>query len=169
MARFLIGLIIGLIAGGAIIFFTFVGVPRSATRPGEPIKPPDASPPGGTAQIVLKQDFFNEVLGVIFRDMNDPAFQLSSADIPAQKGGYQYAAIQDASCDGKITILPEGSGVRRSNQRRSGTVGAACAGEFIASVLSKAGARWPRPYGSPDQTISRRLAAEAVSQPAPQA
>jgi len=110
MARFLIGLIIGLIAGGAIIFFTFVGVPRSATRPGEPIKPPDATTPGGTAQIVLKQDFFNEVLGAIFRDMNDPAFQLSSAGRPAS--GYQYAAFQDSACDGKITILPEGSGVQ---------------------------------------------------------
>src|SRR6478672_9614982 len=31
----------------------------------------------------------------------------------------------------------EGSGVRRSNQRLLGTVGAACVGEFMASILSK--------------------------------
>ena len=113
MAKFWIGLIIGLAAGGAIIFFTFVGVPRSAVRPGEPIKAPDANGQAGTAQIVLKQDFFNEVLGAIFRDMNDPAFQLSSVEKGTGPGSYEYAAFQDQpQCDGKITILPTGSGVQ---------------------------------------------------------
>jgi hypothetical protein len=111
MAKFLIGILVGLIVGGVITFFTFVGVPRASQRPGEPIKAPEGNEAGGTAQIVLKQDFFNEVLGAIFRDMNDPAFQLSSID--RSVGSPEYAAFQDApACDGKITILPEGSGVQ---------------------------------------------------------
>ncbi|MEO7538825.1 MAG: hypothetical protein ABIV21_02275 [Pyrinomonadaceae bacterium] len=114
MAKLLIGVLIGLIAGGAITFFTFVGVPRSTVRPGEPIKAPDANAQAGTAQIVLKQDFFNEVLGAIFRDMNDPAFQLSSTEKGNGSGmGYEYSAFQEQpQCDGKISILPTGSGVQ---------------------------------------------------------
>jgi hypothetical protein len=44
--------------------------PRAGKAPGAPIKPPDATVPAGTAQIVLRQDFFNDVLTTIFRDMN---------------------------------------------------------------------------------------------------
>jgi hypothetical protein len=98
MARLLVGLLIGLVLGGAVTFYFFVGVPRAVIAPGTPIRPPDASgPPAGTAQIVLRQDFLNEALGTIFREMNPPAFPLSEPS---------------ADCEGRITIQQEGSGVQ---------------------------------------------------------
>lgn len=97
MAKLIISFAIGLTIGGVLIFYFFVGVPRSGQNPERPIQPPDGALADGTAQIVLRQEFFNEVLGAIFRDMNDPAF-------PLAEGGGQ--------CDSKMTILPEGSGAQ---------------------------------------------------------
>jgi len=115
MGKFIIGILIGLIGGGAITFYLFVGVPRASLSPGMPIQPPDGSISPGAAQIVLRQDFFNEVLNTIFRDMNDPAFPLGSVNSGAEddSNGLQYAAFQEPRrCDGKITVLREGSGTR---------------------------------------------------------
>lgn len=65
------------------------------------------------AQVVLKQDLFNNVLKAIFRDMNAPAFQLASEQqLPLHSGGFDRIAFQDRpACDGSIRILPHGSGV----------------------------------------------------------
>lgn len=115
MGKLVIGLVVGLLVGGALIFFLFVGVPRAAQTPGRLVQAPDAEMPAGSAQIVLRQAFFNEVLTAIFRDMNDPAFLLGSASIDPHESetGPRLAAFQDApTCDGRITILPEGSGVQ---------------------------------------------------------
>ncbi|HMJ09560.1 MAG TPA: hypothetical protein VK468_11175, partial [Pyrinomonadaceae bacterium] len=106
MARLIVGILIGIILGGGLTYYLFVGAPSSASVPGVPVRPPDAGGvPAGTAEIVLGQDFFNNVLGVIFRDMKPPVFPLGSnvqSDPVAAGGG----------CASKITILPEGSGVR---------------------------------------------------------
>ncbi len=113
---FIIGILVGLIVGGVVTFYMFVGVPRAAQAPpGVPIQPPDASgTPPGTAQIVLKQDFFNEVLKTIFRDMSAPSFPLTlTENRESSDGTTSYAMLQDGGgCDGKITLLPEGSGVQ---------------------------------------------------------
>src|SRR5207237_4456596 len=82
-------------------------VPKAAGRPGQPIKPPDAAGMPGSAEIVLKQDFFNEILAVIFRDMNAPAFPLNGA---ANAG--PAAPSQPGQCESTIKLLGEGSGVR---------------------------------------------------------
>src|SRR5690606_31278314 len=95
MAKFIIGLLIGAVIGGVLIFYFFVGVPRAV--PGQAVKPPEASGvPAGTAQIVLRQDFFNSVFSTIFTQMKAPAFQLSTS------GGEQ--------CSGELILIPEGSG-----------------------------------------------------------
>lgn len=115
MGKLLGGILIGLIAGGAIVFLLFVGVPRAGQAPGKLIKPPDETIPSGTAQIVLRQDFFNDVLTAIFRDMNKPTFQLSSIDRKRSEQPITatYALFEDSfPCDGKIRILGEGSGVQ---------------------------------------------------------
>ena len=112
---FIIGILVGLLVGGAVTFFMFVGVPRAAVAPGVPIQPPDASgSPPGTAQIVLKQDFFNEVLKTIFRDMSAPSFPLALTqnNENANGGTASYAMLQNGGCDGRITLLSEGSGVQ---------------------------------------------------------
>ena len=98
MGRLVIGLLIGLVLGGAIVFYFFVGVPQAVKAPGTPIQAPDPNGvPPGAAQIVLRQQFFNEVLGTIFGEMNAPAFPLSEGT---------------ADCEGRITIVRDGSGVQ---------------------------------------------------------
>ena len=99
MGRLLIGLLIGLLAGGVITFFVFVGVPRAGSVPGVRIKAPDANGvPAGTVQIVLREQFLNDVLGTIFTEMSSPSFGLG----PQGTG----------DCLGALTVLPEGSGVK---------------------------------------------------------
>jgi hypothetical protein len=103
MGRFIIGALVGMVIGGAIIYFAFVGTPHSSKRPGELVKAPDAGGvPPGTAQVVIRQDLLNAALQTIFRDLKPPTFPLGS-------GG-------DASCASSITILPQGSGVQTGVQ-----------------------------------------------------
>ena len=100
MKGFIIGLIIGALVGCGVAFVFLNGGIRASHAPGVPIKPPDAGgPPAGTAQIVLRQEFFNDVLTTIFRDMNAPSFPLGESA---------------AGCDNRITILKEGSGAQTS-------------------------------------------------------
>lgn len=99
MGRVFIGLLIGLILGGVITFFVFVGAPKAGTTPGVPIRAPEPNGvPAGTAQIVLREQFFNDVLGTIFGEMNAPSFALG----PQGSG----------DCLGALTVLPEGSSVK---------------------------------------------------------
>ena len=99
MGRVVIGLLIGLILGGVITFFVFVGVPRAGSIPGVPVRAPEPNGvPAGTAQIVLREQFFNDVLGTIFGEMNPPSFGLG----PQGTG----------DCLGALTVIPEGSGTR---------------------------------------------------------
>ncbi|MEO7659735.1 MAG: hypothetical protein ABIV48_08985, partial [Pyrinomonadaceae bacterium] len=102
MGKIIIGLIIGLLIGGVATFYFFIGVPRAAETPGRLIQAPDTETPAGSAMIVLRQEFFNEILTTIFRDMNAPAFPLGSDAISATP----------SSCDSRITIVKEGSGVQ---------------------------------------------------------
>jgi hypothetical protein len=100
MGKVLIGILIGALLGGIGTFYLFVGVPQAAQPPGQPIAAPDPSgQPAGTAQIVLRQDLFNEVLSSVFTEMQDPTFPLTST--PAA-----------GDCASSITVLQEGSGVR---------------------------------------------------------
>lgn len=127
MGKFILGIVLGLLVGGALTFYFFVGVPSGQTLPGAPILPPDASGnPPGTAQIVLNQDFFNSVLGTILRDMNPPAFPLGSGQIQA-----------NSECGSQITILPEGSGTQTGMRFNNGAISAPLA--FSGS--------YPSPFG----------------------
>ncbi len=99
MGRVVIGLLIGLVLGGVITFFVFFGVPRAGSTPGVPVRAPEPTGvPAGTAQIILREQFFNDVLGTIFNEMNAPSFALG----PQGNG----------DCVGNLTVVPEGSGAR---------------------------------------------------------
>lgn len=105
MGRILIGVLIGLLLGGIATFYFFVGVPAAANPPGVPIAGPNpGDPPAGTVQVVLRQEFFNDVLTTIFTEMNQPSFALG--------GGNEAAPITAEGCSSVVTVLPEGSGVR---------------------------------------------------------
>lgn len=110
MGKLLIGLFIGLILGGVLTFYFFVGVPSAATIPGAPIRPPDdATRQTRPVRIVLEQDAFNNVLAAIFRDMNPPVFPLSG----------QLTAAQ--ACTSSITVLQQGSGVQTGLRMENNT------------------------------------------------
>ncbi len=113
MAKLLIGLVIGLLLGGAITFFTFVGVPRASQNPGTPVLAPDAGSGAASARIVLEQDLFNQVLNTIFSQISEPTFPLAGSHSPADQPAVELAAFQEAqACESTIRLLAEGSGVR---------------------------------------------------------
>lgn len=128
MSKFLtlaIGIVLGLIFGGILTFYFFIGAPRANQPPGNPIKPPDVSgSPAGTATVVLDQQFFDTILGTIFSDMNAPSFPLnltgknSQTDIQVTNVVFQ----QNENCDGKIVLLPEGSGVKTGIRLENGKI-----------------------------------------------
>lgn len=137
MGKFILGALLGLIIGGALVFFFFGGAPRAAQLPGEPIQPPDPNgSPAGTAQIVLKQDFFNNVLQTIFRDMNAPSFPLNLGENKIENPNAVQYGLQN-QCEGKITLLPEGSGVRTGLQFQNDKIAAPLAFQGSASVLGQ--------------------------------
>ena len=139
MGKFILGALLGLIIGGALVFFFFGGAPRAASLPGEPIQPPDPNgSPAGTAQIVLKQDFFNNVLLTIFRDMNAPSFPLNIGEIKNENPeAVQYGLQQGTTCDGKITLLPQGSGVNSGLKFENEKINAPLAFSGSTSVLGQ--------------------------------
>jgi hypothetical protein len=123
MGRLVIGLLIGLVLGGALTFYLFVGVPQAVIAPGAPIQAPDPNGvPSGAAKIVLRQQFFNEVLATIFSEMNAPAFPLGS---PSE------------DCEGRITIQQQGSGVQTGVNFDNGRITAPLA--FTGSYASPVG------------------------------
>ncbi len=162
MGKFIIGAIVGLLLGGVLTFYFFVGVPSGVAVHGEPIKPLDASGvPPGTAQIVLRQDFFNNVLQTIFRDMNQPAFPLGSAPIQAAAEG---------QCLSQINLLPEGSGTQTGVRFENGamTVPLAFSGSYSSPFGCLQFTGWARSnfelrYDAASQSVLGQINVEAVT------
>lgn len=127
---FFLGAILGILLGGFAIFYFFGGAPRAAEIPGAPIKPPDAGGvPVGTASVTLNQDFFNSVMGTIFRDMNAPAFPLNLTGQPAQPNG---------TCEGTIVLEPRTeSGVETAVKFENNQILAPLAFRGSTSVLGQ--------------------------------
>ena len=136
---FILGAVLGLVIGGVLVLYFFGGAPRAAAVPGNPIQPPDAAGlPDGTAVVVLNQQFFNTVFGTIFRDMNAPAFPLNltrqsnyQPDFKAETIAFQ----QNGGCDGKIILLPEGSGVKTGVRLENGKITAPLAFQGNTSLV----------------------------------
>lgn len=165
MAKLIIGLLIGLVLGGALTYFFLVGAPRSASVPGTPVKPPNPNgPPPGTAQVVLREDLFNNVLGTIFQQMNAPVFPLG--------GNPQQPAPQPESggCPSDIKVLPQGSGVQTSVRFENNRLEAPLA--FTGSYQSPFGclqfsgwaqARMDLRFDQATQSVFGQLAVETVN------
>ena len=171
MGKLIIGLVIGLVAGGAFTYFTFVGVPGSSDAPGEAIKPPDPGTANGSAQIVLGQDLFNQVLTTIFREISEPAFPLAGNQPASGDTRYEFAAFQEGqACDGRIRILQEGSGVRSGVRLGEGQISAPIA--FSGSYNSMFGCMqftgWAQTnlelrFDKEQQTVYGRVNVETVN------
>lgn len=175
IVTFLLGSLLGLIIGGALVFFLFGGAPRAAkSPPGIPIQPPDASGvPPGTAQIVLRQDFFNQVLQTIFRDMNAPSFplNLTGQNNTEDQNVVRYGLLQNENqCDGKITLLPEGSGVQTGLRFENNNLAAPLAFAGSTSVFGNciqftgwAQANLQLRYDAAEQSVFGQINVETVN------
>ncbi len=170
---FLLGAIAGAIIGGALIFYFFVGAPRAVKMPGAPIQAPDAAGiPPGTATLVFNQQFFDTVLQTIFRDMNAPAFplNLTGRNFAESKFEPTKIAFQQNDCDGKITLLPEGSGVKTDVRLENGRIDAPLAFTGNASLLGQcfpfkgwAQAGFNLYFEPNEQTVNGEIKVEAVN------
>ena len=111
MGRIVIGFVIGLLLGGALTFYLFVGTPKAIKAPGVPIKAPDAGGvPPGTATVVLNQQFFDTVSQTIFRDLNAPSFPVGLAQNERQPETNAMSFALQQGCENRITLKSEGSG-----------------------------------------------------------
>src|SRR5690349_7607288 len=111
MGKFILGIVLGLIVGGALVFFFFGGAPRAAQLPGEPIQP---------------------------RDMNAPSFPLNiGANTNENPNAVKFGLLQENACDGKITLLPEGSGVKSGLKFENEKINAPLAFSGSTSVLGQ--------------------------------
>jgi len=139
---FILGAVLGLVVGGALALYFFGGAPRASEVPGKPIQPPDANAaPEATATVVLNQQFFNTVLTSIFRDMNAPTFPLNLTGQNNYQSKFEpfqatkIAFQQGGNCDGKIILLPEGSGVQTGVRLENGQINAPLAFQGSTSVF----------------------------------
>ena len=140
---FILGAILGLVIGGALVFYMFGGAPRAGQIPGVPIQAPDPNgSPAGTATVVLNQQFFDTVLGTIFRDMNAPAFPLNltgrnNFNEPIRPQYANFALQNNGGCDGKITLQPSGSGVTTGIRLENGKINAPLAFTGSTSIVGQ--------------------------------
>jgi len=155
MARFFAGLIAGLLAGAALVYFFLVGVPDPATRPGAPVQPPEAATVPASAQLVIRQDLLNAALSTIFRELRPPTFQIGNAA---------------GDCPNSITILQAGSGVSTSVQFANDRLNAPLAfnGNYSSPVGCIPFAGWAQTnlelrFDKPSQTVFGVLNVESVS------
>ena len=174
---FILGAVLGLIIGGAAVFYLFGGVPRAAQLPGNPIQTPDPNgSPAGTATIVLNQQFFDTILGTIFRDMNAPAFPLNlmganEFDANGVRPHYASFALQnDGGCAGKIVLQPQGSNVTTGIRLENGKITAPLAFTGSTSVLGQcvnfagwAQANLALRYDESQQTVLGQINVETVN------
>ena len=155
MQRFLIGLLVGLLVGGALTFYFFVRAPQVSNAPGNPILPPDPNASKErTAKIVLPQEFFNGVLQTIFTQMNPPVFAVGE---------------RSGECEGQITVLPEGSGTRTvvSFQNNAITAPLAFSGSYASPFgclrfTGQASSNFGLRYDASTQTVYGQLNVENV-------
>lgn len=120
MGKLIVGTIIGLVAGAVGTYLLFVGTPGGSAPPGEPIRPPDAgSQPA--AQVILPEGLMNSVLAALMAGDRGPTFHLA-ADGRDEGPRAQHASFQGTQCESRITLLPEGSGVRSAVAFENGRI-----------------------------------------------
>lgn len=162
--KYILMLILGAVIGGGLAYYFFVGAPRAAKPPGETVRAPEAggSPPG-TAVLTLDENFFNTLLGTIFRDLNAPTFKLAALqngdaqtgfDASAETTGdrrfiktemadrFSFIKTQETGgggggCQSQIVVMPEGNGVKTGVRLADGNIVAPLAFTGTYSALGQ--------------------------------
>jgi hypothetical protein len=123
--RYVLTLLGGLVLGGALVFFLFVGAPRAKPMPGSPVKPPEpGGDPPGTALVTLDEKFFDALLATIFRDLGAPAFPLqftSLEGVPQDGEIFRRAAFQDG-CANTVVVAPGDNNVKTGVRLTEGKI-----------------------------------------------
>ena len=141
--KYVLTLLLGLLLGGALIYFFLVGAPRAAKPPGEAVRAPEAGgDPPGTVVLTLDEQFFNTLLGTIFRDMGPPTFQLADGGervVPADEfaPGARFVPTQGGGCASQVVVAPEGSGVKTGVRLADGNISAPLAFSGSYGVLGQ--------------------------------
>lgn len=121
--KYILILLLGLIIGGAASIF-FLGIPRAKAIPGTRVEAPV---PGGAATstvvIALNENFLNEVLSTVFRDLGPPTFNLSSNSHGAEVATIEQAAFQ-GGCTNSVTLAASGSNTTTQVKFSGGTISA---------------------------------------------
>lgn len=141
--KYILTLIVGMLVGGALIYFLLVGAPRATKPPGELVRAPEAGgDPPGTAVLALDEGFFNTLLGTVFKDMGAPTFKLGSLkegagvgrerasgvvagarfDADRQAGSVSFVNAQDGGCQSQVVVAAEGSGVKTGVSLKDGQI-----------------------------------------------
>lgn len=133
--RYLLTLVLGTLLGGVLVFYYFIKPARLKPLAGATaVQAPAAnSPAAGTALVTLDENFFNTLLGAIFRDLNAPTFQLARAT-HAVVSSPQFIPAQ-GGCNSQVVIVPEGGGVRTSVRINDGKITAPLAFNGTYSLL----------------------------------
>jgi hypothetical protein len=107
--RYIITLLVGLVLGAAISIF-LLGVPRAKTLPGTRVGPPNGEPPANTVVVSVPDEFLDNLLTTVFRDLGPPSFNLSSGQrLP---GAVMERAAFQGGCSDGVTIAPEAGNVK---------------------------------------------------------
>lgn len=126
--KYFLTLVVGLLVGGALVYFLLVGAPRMEKPPGESVRAPDPSgDPPGTAVLVLNEQFFGTLLDTLFRDMSEPSFRLSSGprlQRLADEPGVTYVEAQAGGCTNQVTIAANEGGTQTSVKLQEGRISA---------------------------------------------
>ncbi|HEY0078371.1 MAG TPA: hypothetical protein VGB73_06965 [Pyrinomonadaceae bacterium] len=140
--KYILTLLAGLIIGGALIYFFLVGAPRANKPPGEIVTAPDAGgDPPGTVVLALDEQFFNTLLGTVFRDMGSPTFKLAGAKreaapsasdaaafsvvaTPTTLDSFDFIKVQEGGCASQVVVAAEGSGVKTGVRLADGQIAA---------------------------------------------
>lgn len=172
--KFILALLLGVVLGGALVYFLFVGAPGSKQAPGEAVREPDpAGPPPGTAVVELDEQFFNTLLGTIFSDLGQPTFRLAAEAPRAEPFGRDFAFVraQGGGCQNQVVLAPEGGGVRTGVRLENGQVLAplAFSGTYNVPLLGcqnfrgTAEANIGLRFAAPEQTLYGQLNVAAVN------
>lgn len=117
--KYLITLIVGLLIGAVAAIF-LLGVPRAKALPGTRVGPPSATPPVNTVVVTVPDEFLDELLTTVFRDLGSPTFNLSSGQ-HSPDTVFERAAFQ-GGCPGGVTIAPESGGVKTEVEFQEGKI-----------------------------------------------
>ena len=132
--KYLITLLIGLVLGAGVAIF-LLGIPRSKSTPGAKVQAPDAgTDQANTVVVGVNNQFVDNFLSTVFRDLGAPSFKLAELDSEALPMSTRQIAFQEG-CINTITLATEGSNTRTEVKFINGKITAPLAFSGAYSVL----------------------------------